>query len=130
MTVAVTGAAGHVGANLVRALLSEGRSVRALVRDDTRGVDGLDVVTIRTDVLDPSALREAFDGVDVVYHLAAKKYILITLTSSHYCRGSGRKRSANECRGAAKCGSGVPRRPGETPCAFQFDPRPVVIPHK
>ncbi len=72
MTVAVTGAAGHVGANLVRALLSEGRSVRALVRDDTRGVDGLDVETIRADVLDPAALRGAFDGVDVVYHLAAR----------------------------------------------------------
>jgi dihydroflavonol-4-reductase len=46
--------------------------VRALVRDDTRGVDGLDVETIRADVLDPAALRGAFDGVDVVYHLAAR----------------------------------------------------------
>ncbi len=46
--------------------------MRALVRDDTRGVDGLDVEIIRTDVLDPTALRGAFDGVDVVYHLAAR----------------------------------------------------------
>ncbi len=46
--------------------------MRALVRDDTRGVDGLDVETIRADVLDPASLREAFDGVDVVYHLAAR----------------------------------------------------------
>lgn len=46
--------------------------MRALVRDDTRGVNGLDVETIRADVLDPASLREAFDGVDVVYHLAAR----------------------------------------------------------
>ena len=36
MTVAVTGASGHLGANLVRALLAQGRNVRVLVHRDRR----------------------------------------------------------------------------------------------
>lgn len=71
MTVVVTGASGHVGANLTRALLEAKRSVRVTVREDTRGVDGLDVQRVKADVRDPASLLEAFAGADVVYHLAA-----------------------------------------------------------
>lgn len=76
MDVAVTGAAGHVGGNLVRALLDEGRSVRVLVRNDTRAIEGLDVDVVRGDVLDPTALRKLFQGVATVYHSAAKISIM------------------------------------------------------
>jgi dihydroflavonol-4-reductase len=72
----VTGAAGHVGANLVRALLARGRRVRCLVRDDTRALDGLDVERVRGDVLEPDSLTRAFAGADVVHHLAARISIL------------------------------------------------------
>jgi len=71
MTAAVTGASGHLGGNLIRALLERGESVRALVRDDTRALERLDVELVRGDVLDSESLRRAFQGVDVVYHLAA-----------------------------------------------------------
>ena len=71
MTVLVTGATGHIGSNLVRALLKQGRKVRALVRGDTTSLDGLDVEKVRGDVLDRASLDPALDGVDVVYHLAA-----------------------------------------------------------
>ena len=40
MTVAITGAAGHVGANLVRELVSSGRPVRALSYHDRRALEG------------------------------------------------------------------------------------------
>lgn len=70
MTV-VTGAAGHVGGNLVRALLAKGRKVRAVVRNDTRALDGLGVEVVRADVLDLDSLVRAFEGAEVVYHLAA-----------------------------------------------------------
>jgi uncharacterized protein YbjT (DUF2867 family) len=43
--IVVTGASGHVGGNLVRTLLAQGRSVRALVHRDRRALDGLDVET-------------------------------------------------------------------------------------
>ena len=71
MLTVVTGATGHIGGNLVRALLERGRSVRVTVREDTRAIDGLDVERVRADVLDPASLRAAFDGAQVVFHLAA-----------------------------------------------------------
>ena len=45
--VAVTGAAGHIGSNLVRGLLAQGRRVRALVREHTAGIDGLPVEVVK-----------------------------------------------------------------------------------
>jgi dihydroflavonol-4-reductase len=72
MKTLVTGATGHVGANLVRALVAQGRRVRALVHSaDARAIDGLDVERVYGDVRDGSAMRRALCGVDVVYHLAA-----------------------------------------------------------
>ncbi len=76
MTVVVTGASGHLGGNLVRALLAQGRKVRALVHRGTRAVDGLDVEIIRGDLADLNSLKRAFEGAEVVYHAAA----LISLT--------------------------------------------------
>lgn len=77
MLVVVTGAAGHLGANVVRALLHRGDSVRAVdVRPGTvipgwtQG--GHPVVFMPADVLDPSTLAPALAGADVVYHLAAR----------------------------------------------------------
>ncbi len=71
MTVALTGASGHVGANLVRRLLADGEHVRVLVREDTRAMDGLDVELVHGDILDSDSLDRAFEGADTVYHLAA-----------------------------------------------------------
>lgn len=71
MTVAVTGATGHIGANLVRALISEGRSTRCLVHVNCQAVDGLDIERFQGDVRDLESLCRAFHGADVVYHLAA-----------------------------------------------------------
>jgi dihydroflavonol-4-reductase len=71
MVVAVTGACGHVGANLVRALLERGRRVRALVHTDRRALEGLAAEQVAVDILDPNSVRRALAGAEVVYHLAA-----------------------------------------------------------
>jgi len=76
MTVFVTGASGHIGANLIRKLIQQKRSVRALIHKDARGVEGLDVDTVKGNVLDYPGLVKAMSGCDVVYHLAARISIL------------------------------------------------------
>jgi dihydroflavonol-4-reductase len=72
MTTVVTGASGHIGANLIRALLARGRKVRALHHVNRRAIENLDVEIVPGDVCNPSSLREAFKGAEVVYHLAAR----------------------------------------------------------
>ncbi len=72
MDVAITGSTGHVGAGLVRAVLSQGRSARVLVRQDLRGIQGLDVETTDGDVLDLDSLMKLCKGVHTVFHAAAK----------------------------------------------------------
>jgi dihydroflavonol-4-reductase len=72
VTTVVTGATGHLGAALVRALLDEGRRVRAVNRQPGVSLAGLDVEFAAADVLDIEALHRAFSGADVVYHLAGR----------------------------------------------------------
>lgn len=76
MITAVTGASGHLGGNLVRSLLAEGRQVRVLVRKDTRAVNGLKVESILGDVFDYDSLLRLFAGAEVVYHCAARISII------------------------------------------------------
>ncbi|MBX7079525.1 MAG: NAD-dependent epimerase/dehydratase family protein [Nannocystaceae bacterium] len=76
MTILVTGASGHVGGNLVRALLARGDDVRVLVRGDTAAVEGLPLQQVRGDVNDRDSLERAMAGIDTVFHLAATISIL------------------------------------------------------
>ncbi len=73
----VTGGTGFVGANLVRLLLDEGWSVRALARDgsDTRNLDGLDIELVRGAVTDPD-LDRRMHGCRAVFHVAAQYSLL------------------------------------------------------
>ena len=71
MITVVTGATGHIGANLTRALLKEKRKVRAIIHTNRRGTEGLDLQIVQADVCNPASLESAFAGADVVYHLAA-----------------------------------------------------------
>jgi dihydroflavonol-4-reductase len=71
MSVLITGASGHVGANLSRALIEKGRSVRCLVHVNCRAIEGVNCDRVEGDIRDLESLSRAFQGVDVVYHLAA-----------------------------------------------------------
>ncbi len=76
MKTLVTGATGHLGANLVRRILADGHEVRVLLRDrdgrDLAAVEGLDVERAFGDLRDLDAMRAAAKGVDRVFHTAAK----------------------------------------------------------
>ncbi len=71
--VVVTGAAGFIGAAVVRALLARGAHVVALLEPgaDERNLDGLDVERIVVDIRDAGAVVEAVAAARFVFHLAA-----------------------------------------------------------
>lgn len=74
MRALVTGANGFLGRHVVAALVARGHQVRALVRPAAR-LEGLawspSVEVFRADLRTASDLERAFDGVDVLVHLAA-----------------------------------------------------------
>lgn len=72
--VLVTGAAGHLGANLVRRLLDAGEGVRVLLREGSSNaaIEGLPVERAFGDLRDLEATRAAVHGCRRVYHCAAK----------------------------------------------------------
>ncbi len=72
--VFVTGAAGHVGANLVRRLCKDGVACRVFLRheDNNEGLAGLPVETTYGDLRDLASVRKAIEGCQKVYHVAAK----------------------------------------------------------
>lgn len=67
MTVLVAGATGNVGAEVTRALLGAGATVRAASRRGS-GVDGApDAVPVALDLADRAAAARHWDGVDAVF---------------------------------------------------------------
>jgi nucleoside-diphosphate-sugar epimerase len=72
--ILLTGANGHLGANLLRRLLAEGAPVRVLLRpqSDNSTVDGLKVERVFGDLRDPDSLIAATKGCAAIYHCAAQ----------------------------------------------------------
>ncbi|MBW4657533.1 MAG: NAD-dependent epimerase/dehydratase family protein [Drouetiella hepatica Uher 2000/2452] len=70
--VFVTGGTGFIGANLVRLLLQEGYSVRALVRSESRleNLQGLEIERVTGDLNSPQ-LWQQMQGCQFLFHVAA-----------------------------------------------------------
>ena len=66
----ITGATGHIGYALLKRLEARGARVRILIRKDTPVFDGIECEKVYGDVTDPDSLIPAFEGADVVFHLA------------------------------------------------------------
>jgi dihydroflavonol-4-reductase len=73
LTSLVTGATGFIGANIVRALLAAGETVRVLVRrgSNTRNINGLPIEIVPGDLRQAASLRPALHGCRTLYHAAA-----------------------------------------------------------
>lgn len=69
----VTGATGHLGNNLVRALAARGETVRAGVRNlkNTEPFVGVNAEVVYAELTDKDSLRKALAGVDTLYQVAA-----------------------------------------------------------
>ena len=72
MKIAVTGATGHIGTNLIPTLIQNHFEVRALIHQDFHGPEFPQVEKFKGDVLDPESMEKFTDGADTVIHLAAK----------------------------------------------------------
>ena len=80
MNVLVTGGAGFIGSNLVRALLDRGDQVTVLDNFDDaydpslkeQNLIGLPIELIHGDIRDRAAMDQALRGIDAVVHLAAR----------------------------------------------------------
>jgi dihydroflavonol-4-reductase len=73
VTTLVTGATGFVGSAVVRALVSRGDPVRAMVRRSSslRLLKELPVEIVTGDLDEPASCRAALEGCDALFHVAA-----------------------------------------------------------
>ncbi|MDX2442457.1 MAG: NAD-dependent epimerase/dehydratase family protein [Bacteroidales bacterium] len=72
MIAAVTGASGHIGANLIRALIEQKHEVRALYHLNNKAFEGLDISLVKGSLENQESLNELCNGSDIVFHLAAQ----------------------------------------------------------
>lgn len=66
----ITGGKGYVGFALVKELEARGERMRLLLRTDSPYFDGIECEKFMGDVTNPEQLEEAFQGAEVVYHVA------------------------------------------------------------
>ena len=72
----VTGAAGFLGGHLVRGLLDEGYSVRAVIRNTPLELEHPNLEIVRGAVEDAERMMEFCEGIDTVFHTAAHLALL------------------------------------------------------
>lgn len=72
MKALVSGGGGFLGSHLVKALLARGDEVRIIARGEYPELAKLGVTCVRGDITDAVATRAACEGMDVVFHTAAK----------------------------------------------------------
>ncbi|MFF1908060.1 NAD-dependent epimerase/dehydratase family protein [Kitasatospora sp. NPDC058218] len=97
MRVVVTGGAGFIGANLVRALLARPEVAQVRVVDDLStgrkaNLAGVDATLYEGSILDRALLDEAFAGADAVVHLAALPSVPRSVAdplASHHANATG-----------------------------------------
>jgi uncharacterized protein YbjT (DUF2867 family) len=67
MSILVTGGTGTVGSAVVRELLTRGEEVKVLTRDPAKLKNTKGVTAVQGNLLEPSTVRRAFDGIDRVF---------------------------------------------------------------
>ena len=70
--IAITGASGHIGAALVRQLIDEGKTVKALVHRQVASLQGLPVEKVPGDARDAAVMGRLVQDADLLINLAAK----------------------------------------------------------
>ncbi|NNL40992.1 MAG: NAD-dependent epimerase/dehydratase family protein [Desulfobacterales bacterium] len=71
-SILVTGGGGFLGKAIVQRLLEKGENVRSFSRSFYPGLKSLGANQIQGDIGDPSAVQRACDGIQTIFHVAAK----------------------------------------------------------
>ena len=84
--VLITGATGFIGNHVTRLCVERGDNVRVMVMpgEDRSPLAGMDVEFVEGNLLDPSSLKRAVEGVDRLFHLAALFAIWTADPDLHY----------------------------------------------
>lgn len=88
MKVLITGAGGFIGSHLVDSQLEQGHDVRALdLHLDLLQYQSANphLTAMRGDITDENTIKQAVDGIDIVYHLASA-HLDVSLSDEHYRR--------------------------------------------
>ncbi|RLI48729.1 MAG: NAD-dependent dehydratase [Candidatus Thorarchaeota archaeon] len=106
MKTLITGATGFVGSAVLRQLVQEGHSVRALVRpkSDRRNLSGLPVEIVTGDLKDRKSLDQAIAGCENLFHVAADYRLWVPRPYEIY--ETNVKGTLNIMRAAAEAGVG------------------------
>ncbi len=71
MKIAITGASGHIGANLCRTLLGHDHRIKVLVNQYADSLPAEELEHIPGNLLDPGSLSDLASGSEILIHLAA-----------------------------------------------------------
>ncbi len=71
MNIAITGASGHLGAQLARQLDKRGDNLKLLVHHDTKPIEEIKATFIYGSILDQNAIEKLMENCEVVIHCAA-----------------------------------------------------------
>jgi len=100
--VFITGGSGYIGRNLIRRLIADGYSVRALARSDSAAeiVAELRAEPVRGDILNRASLEAAMHGCDWLVHAAADTGHGAFTTRQHHTNLDGTRNVLNAAREA------------------------------
>ena len=98
MKALVTGGGGFLGAVIVRMLRERGDQVRSFSRGAHPELAGLGVEQVRGDLSQPRLLKEAAEGCDIVFHVAAKAGIWGSYDGFYSANVTGTINVLNACR--------------------------------
>lgn len=96
--VLVTGASGFLGLALAKRLLAQGCRVRGLCRRARPDLEALGLEMVYADLADAPAARAACDGMDTVFHVAAKVGIWGAYQEFQRANVEGAQAIVNGCR--------------------------------